>query len=116
VEGHRSFVAQEGQPPVEPRRALVAVTQIRNLKTEGHAYYERKLAEGKTGKETLRALKRRISESLYAGMVADAAKAKDLTAGGPGGQTGNGSIACAAGSHPAKPALRPKPLPGQGKA
>ena len=55
---------------------MVAVTQIRNVRTEGRAYYERKLAEGKTGKERLRALKRRISDALYAAMVAEAAKAQ----------------------------------------
>ena len=84
---------------------MAAVTQIRNLKTEGRAYYERKLAEGKTGKEALRALKRRVSDALYAAMVADARRA-GIT-GGPGGQTGNGSVACAAGLHPSEPALRP---------
>ena len=96
---------------------MVAVTQIRNVRTEGRAYYQRKLAEGKTGKEPLRGLKRRISDVLYAAMVADAAKAQQEVNSGPGGQTGNGSVACAAGSHPAEPALRPshsraKPKPG----
>ena len=88
---------------------LAAVTQVRHTRSEGRAYYDRKVAEGKTGKEALRALKRRISDALYAAMVADARRAEheDQTRGGPGGQTGNGSIASAAGSHPAKPALRP---------
>ena len=85
---------------------MTAVTQVRHRHSEGRAYYERKVAEGKTGKEALRALKRRISDALYAAMVADARR-EDQASGGPGGQTGNGSIACAAGSHPAKPALRP---------
>jgi hypothetical protein len=30
---------------------LAAVTQIRNPGSEGRAYYDKKLAEGKTGKE-----------------------------------------------------------------
>jgi transposase len=33
--------------------------------TPGRAYYQRKLAEGKTPKEALRALKRRISDTVY---------------------------------------------------
>ncbi|HYA44981.1 MAG TPA: IS110 family transposase [Acidimicrobiales bacterium] len=87
---------------------MAAVTQVRHRHSEGRAYYDRKAAEGKTRKEALRALKRRISDALFAAMVADARRAdKELGAGGPGGQTGSGSVACAAGSHPAKPALRP---------
>jgi transposase len=43
---------------------MAAVTQIRN-DTPGRAYYQRKLAEGKTTKEAMRALKRRISNVVY---------------------------------------------------
>jgi transposase len=77
---------------------IAAVTQIRYKHSPGRAYYERKIAEGKTGKEALRALKRRISDAIYARLVADsrtAAASKD-----PGGQPGNGSDSSAAGSHP----------------
>lgn len=41
---------------------MAAVTQI-GFHSEGRTYYERKVAEGKTGKEALRALKRRISDA-----------------------------------------------------
>jgi|GEM_PF-3182441 len=85
---------------------MAAVTQVRFPHTEGRAYFDRKVAEGKTGKEALRALKRRISDALYGAMAADARREEEAS-GGPGGQTGNGKLACAAGSHPAKPALRP---------
>src|ERR1700737_2067479 len=40
---------------------LIAVTQIAH-DTPGRAYHDRKIAEGKTKKEALRALKRRISD------------------------------------------------------
>jgi len=88
---------------------MAAVTQVRHRHSEGRAYYDKKVAQGRTGKEALRALKRRISDALYAAMVADARRerAAGQASGGPGGQTGNGSVACAAGSHPDKPALRP---------
>jgi hypothetical protein len=43
---------------------MIAVTQIRN-DTPGRAYYDRKIAEGKTTKEALRALKRRISDAVW---------------------------------------------------
>ena len=86
---------------------MAAVTQIRHRHSEGRAYYDRKIDEGKSHKEALRALKRRISDALYACMVEDARRAGRLAEQGPGGQRGNDSVACAAGSHPATPALRP---------
>lgn len=47
-------------------RALytIAITQIRG-DTEGRAYYLRKRAEGKTAREALRCLKRRLSDVIY---------------------------------------------------
>ena len=86
---------------------MAAVTQVRHRHSPGRGYYDRKIAEGKTPKEALRALKRRISDALWAAMAADArrAAAAPQTAG-PGGQPGNVSRASAAGSHPATPALR----------
>jgi transposase len=43
---------------------LIAVTQIAH-DTPGRVYYQRKIAEGKTKKEALRALKRRISDAVW---------------------------------------------------
>jgi transposase len=86
---------------------MAAVTQIRFRSSEGRAYYDRKVAEGKTRKEALRALKRRISDALYACMVNDARRAGKVGQQGPGGHPGNDSLASAAGSHPATPTLRP---------
>ena len=51
---------------------MAAITQIRHPHSPGYAYYQRKLAEGKTNKEAIRALKRRISDALYERLVADA--------------------------------------------
>lgn len=50
---------------------IAAVTQIRN-DTPGRAYFDRKIAEGKSKKEALRALKRRISDAVYRQLIADA--------------------------------------------
>jgi transposase len=50
---------------------MTAVTQIRN-DTPGRAYYRRKLEEGKSKKEALRALKRRISDAVYRALLVDA--------------------------------------------
>jgi transposase len=49
---------------------LAAVTQVAH-DTAGRAYYERKLVEGKSRKEALRALKRRISDAIYRQLLAD---------------------------------------------
>jgi transposase len=103
---------------------MAAITQIRHPHSAGHAYYERKLAEGKTCKEALRCLKRRISDAVYAHLQADAQPAECAAMTGPGGQPGNGSDSSAAGSHPAgqlfgpatpgpvTPTLRPATRPG----
>jgi transposase len=73
---------------------MAAITQISHEHSDGRAYYQRKVGEGKTHKEALRCLKRRISNAIYARLRADARK------GGPGGQPGSHSVARAAGSHP----------------
>src|SRR6267154_1246928 len=79
---------------------MAAVTQIRHRHTEGRAYYDKKLAEGKTPKEALRCLKRQISDAIFACLQADAKRAAAAAAKSPGGQPGNGSASSAAGSHP----------------
>ena len=77
---------------------MAAVTQIRYRHTKGRAYYDKKLAEGKTTKEALRALKRQISDAIFACLQEDARRA--AAARSPGGQPGNHSASRAAGSHP----------------
>jgi transposase len=78
---------------------MAAVTQIRYRHTKGRAYYDKKLAEGKTTKEALRALKRQISDAIFACLQEDARRAA-AAARSPGGQPGNHSASRAAGSHP----------------
>jgi transposase len=43
---------------------MIAISQTRH-DTAGRVYYQRKLTEGKTAKEARRALKRRISDTVY---------------------------------------------------
>jgi len=101
---------------------MAAVTQIRYRHTKGRAYYDKKIAEGKTPKEALRALKRQVSDAIYQHLKAGARRA--AAAAGPGGHPGNGSVASAAGSHPGhrlfgqatpgpEPTLRPRPGPSK---
>jgi transposase len=79
---------------------MAAITQIRHRHSDGRAYYDKKLAEGKTHKEALRALKRRISDAVFARLQADARQAVGAAGTGPGGQPGNDSASSAADSHP----------------
>jgi hypothetical protein len=65
---------------------IMAIVQLRH-DTPGRAYYRRRLADGKTTMEALRALKRHLSDVVYKQMLRDA---KPAGAGGtgPGGQSG----------------------------
>jgi len=78
---------------------MTAITQIAHRHSTGRAYYEKKLAEGKTAKEALRALKRQVSNAIYKRLKADAARG-GTDVQGPGGHPGNDTVASAAGSHP----------------
>ena len=99
--GGRKICRLPGRGNRRPNHAvhMAAVTQIRCRHSKGRAYYEKKLAEGKTPKEALRALKRQVSDAIYAALQADARKAA-AQPGGPGGQRGAARI-------PARP-LRPQ--------
>lgn len=80
---------------------MAAVTQIRHRHSDGRAYFDKKIAEGKTRKEALRALKRKVSDAIFARLQADARRAAASGKNtGPGGQPGSDSVASAAGSHP----------------
>ena len=79
---------------------MAAITQLRYKHSPGRAYYDKKAGEGKTHKEALRCLKRRISDAIFARLQADTRQAAAARAKGPGGQPGNDSDSSAAGSHP----------------
>jgi transposase len=49
---------------------MVAVCQARS-DVRGRTYYRKKIAEGKSRKEALRCLKRRISDAVFRSLVAD---------------------------------------------
>jgi transposase len=79
---------------------IAAITQVRFAHSPGRAFFDRKVAEGKTKREAVRALKRRISDTIYRQLLLDAA------ATGPGGQTGTTLRSSATGLTPQRPALR----------
>jgi transposase len=47
---------------------MMAMVQVRRP-SAGQAYYQRKLAEGKSPKDALRCLKRRLSDAVYRCLV-----------------------------------------------
>ena len=55
---------------------MAAICQLRQTHSEGRAYFDRRVAEGKTNKEALRALKRHVSNSVYRQLVADARRVR----------------------------------------
>jgi transposase len=79
---------------------IAAITQIRFPHSPGRAFFDRKVAEGKTKKEAVRALKRRIADAVYRKLLIDA-RTK-----GPGRQPGTALQSSVAGSTPRRPALR----------
>jgi transposase len=81
---------------------MAAVTQVSHRGSEGRAYYDKKIADRKTPREALRSLKRRVSDAVFACLQDDARRAAARAGEDPGGRTGNGSVPCAAGSHPAR--------------
>jgi len=80
---------------------IAAITQIRFAHSPGRPFFDRKVAEGKTKKEAVRALKRRISDAVYRQLLVDAT-AKT----GPGGQPGTTLQSSVTDLTPRQPALR----------
>ena len=86
----------------------MAVVQLRH-DTPGRAYHRRRVAEGKTTMEAMRALKRHLSDVVYKQMVRDAKRGRPGGTG-PGGHSGatvqssaDGPIPTAASSDKSQP-------------
>jgi transposase len=73
----RHRLNQRGNRKLNHAIHIAAVTQFRN-QSEGRVFYDRKIVEGKTHKEAIRALKRRISDRVYNHLAVDA---RTITAG-----------------------------------
>ena len=78
-------LSRRGNRRVNHAIHMAAVTQIRQKHSEGRAYYDKKLAEGKTHREALRSLKRQISDAVFTRLREDANLA-ERQARNPGGQ------------------------------
>jgi transposase len=89
---------------------IMAVVQLRNP-TPGREFYHARKAGGTPSLMAMRALKRRLSNVVYARMVADQKRRDQTRMTGPGGHQGCDSVSSAAGSQP-HTGFSDKPLPG----
>ena len=101
-------LSQRGNRKLNHAIHMAAICQLRQPHSEGRAYFDRKVAEGKTKKEALRALKRHVSNAVYRQLVIDAARAADR---GPGRTNGNDSAASVTGSTSLKAGSSVRSLP-----
>lgn len=53
---------------------MVAICQIRQTNSDGRAYFEKKVDEGKTKREAIRSLKRHVANAVYRQLLVDASK------------------------------------------
>ena len=83
----------------------MAVVQLRN-QTKGRAYYDARKAGGMPSMMAMRALKRRLSNVVFARMLADQKRRE----AGPGGQSGTTTDSSAA-DLTRTPALRTSHIP-----
>ncbi len=67
-------MSERGNRTLNHALHLAAICQLRQRASEGRAYFERRVADGKTNKEAIRALKRQISNVVYRHLVTDAAR------------------------------------------
>ncbi|HYB17741.1 MAG TPA: hypothetical protein VEF71_20060, partial [Streptosporangiaceae bacterium] len=72
-----------------------AIVQLRN-QTKGRAYYDKRRAGGMPSMMAMRALKRRLSNVVFACMLADQKRRE----AGPGGHSGTPADSSAAGPDP----------------
>ena len=59
--------------------STVAICQIRQPHSAGRAYFDRKVAEGKTKREALRSLKRHVSNALFRQLLIDSEGVREDT-------------------------------------
>ena len=103
----RHRLSRAGNRRINRTLHIMAVVQLRHH-TEGRAYFDTKKAAGKTSMEAMRALKRRLSNVVYARMIADQNR-PDTT--GPGGHSGTTLQSSVTDLTP-KIGSSDKPLPG----
>ena len=67
-------LSQRGNRQLNHALHMAAICQMRQPHSDGRAYVDRKVADGKTKREAIRALKRQISNAAYRQLVIDAGR------------------------------------------
>jgi transposase len=106
----RHRLSRAGNRRINRTLHIMAVVQLRHP-TPGRDFYDARKAGGTPSLMAMRALKRRLSNVVYARMVADQNRRDQAPMTGPGGHQGNGSDSSVAGSQPYT-GSSDKPLPG----
>ncbi len=70
-EQSRHRLSRAGDRRLNSAIHLIAVTQVRMRNSIGRAYFDKKIAEGKTRNEAMRCLKRRLANHIWRMMIAD---------------------------------------------
>ena len=104
----RHRLSRAGNRKINRALHIMAVVQLRHPGIDGRRYYDRRVAEGKTPMEAMRALKRRLSDVVYRQLVEDQKQQRpregdqDSEARGTGseGHMGAATKSSAAGSNP----------------
>ena len=107
----RHRLSRGGDRQLNTALHTVAITQIRTPGSRGHAYYNAKIAQGKTAREARRCLKRRLADHIWRTMITDERR----MATSPGGHPGAALTSSAAGSTPTT-SSSDKSLPGPARA
>jgi hypothetical protein len=108
----RHRLSRAGNRRINRALHIMAIVQLRHPTTDGRRYYDRRVAEGKTPMEAMRALKRRLSDVVYRQLVADQKRQRrQQREAGPEGHAGATTTSSAAGSNPNTDASD-KSLPG----
>uniref|UniRef100_UPI0005944CA9 IS110 family transposase n=1 Tax=Nocardia brevicatena TaxID=37327 RepID=UPI0005944CA9 len=82
----RHRLSRQGDRKLNNALHTIALTQVRMPGTRGRRYYDGKIAEGKTHKEAMRCLKRRLAEHVWRLMIAD--ERHHAQGAGSGGHSG----------------------------
>jgi len=96
-ERHR--LSRAGNRRINRALHIMAIVQLRHA-TEGRACYDRRKTGGMPSMMAMRALKRRLSNVVYARMLSDQRQREAKLAASPGGHSGNDCVSSAADSHP----------------
>lgn len=76
----RHRLSRSGDRRLNSAIHLIAVTQVRMRNSIGRAYFDKKIAEGKSRNEAMRCLKRRVANHIWRMMIADERRLTTTTA------------------------------------